>query len=337
MNAFLTYALFTAGVIILVKCGDLFVDGASYFARVTGVPQIIVGATVVSFGTTLPEIIVSSIAAYDAGRLMKIGLYEKALDKVGMSVGNGIGSVIANTALIMAVSIIFMPVNVNKGEFFKKAGILILSVVTLWAVTFYTGELRIWGSLILMMIFLLFLWENISSAKKEKSTVEDIPDKDKKSLAKNIFYLIFGAVGIMAGSHLLVNCGGQIASRLGVSDAVIGLTAVAIGTSLPELTTTLAAVVKKQPSLSVGNIIGANIIDIVLILPISSFVYSSALPISRQNALIDFPVCILVTLTALLPALMLKKFRRWQGVVLIIIYSIYIAAVCYMQRVQLQV
>ncbi len=327
MCAFMTYALFAAGVILLVKCGDVFVDSSSYFARATGIPDFIVGATVVSFGTTLPEIIVSSMAAYDARKLCGYGLYEKAAEKVGMAVGNGIGSVTANTALILALSILFMPVRVDT-VFFKKAVILVSGVLCLWCVTSFTGELRLWGSALLTAIFIIFMTENVISSKAKKNNIEDLPQTDKKSFAVNLIKILFGAAGIMLGSHLLVKHGSEIAFRAGVSESVIGITAVAVGTSLPELVTTINALVKKQASLSAGNIIGANIIDITLILPISSFVYSGSLPVSAANTALDFPVCILVTLAALVPTLIKKRFFRLQGIVLLLVYSIYIAAVC---------
>ncbi|MBQ7595327.1 MAG: calcium/sodium antiporter [Clostridia bacterium] len=330
MYAFLTYALFAAGIIILVKCADTFVDSASYFARATGIPEFIVGATVVSFGTTLPEIIVSSMAAFDARKLCEYGLYEKAAEKVGMAVGNGIGSVTANTALILALSIIFMPVKIDGASFFKKAFILISSVLCLWCVTAFTGELRLWGSALLVAAFIVFMIESAVASKAEKSNVEDLPQTDRKSFMVNIAKLVFGAVGIMLGSHLLVKHGSEIAFRAGVSESVIGITAVAVGTSLPELAATLSALFKKQTSLSAGNIIGANIIDVALILPISSFIYSGNLPVSKANILLDFPVCVLVTVAALVPALIKKRFFRFQGIILLAVYSFYIAAVCIM-------
>lgn len=328
MNAFAVYALFAAGIILLIRFGDIFVDSSSYFARATGIPEFVVGATVVSFGTTLPEMIVSSMAAYDARKLAQAGIYEKAIDKIGMSVGNGIGSVTANTALILALSMVFMPVKISDKAFRKKAFILISGVVVLWFVTAFTGELRIWGSAALTVIFVVFMAENIISSKNARDTVEDIPEKDGRTFAVNIIKLIAGAVGIMTGSHLLVEYGSRIAFSLGVPESVVGITAVAVGTSLPELVTTLNAVIKKQPTLSAGNIIGANIIDTALILPVSSFIYSGSLPVSRQNIALDFPLCILATLIAVVPVIIKKRFFRIQGILLLAVYSIYIAAVC---------
>lgn len=332
METFSTYALLIVGIILIVKCGDWFVDGASWLARITGLPTFIVGATVVSFGTTLPEIIVSAIAAYEGKMLNLSGNYADALEKVGMSIGNGIGSVICNTALIMAISIIFMPMAVKRKSFAPKSIILCISVITLWAVTFFTQSLQLWGAIILFAIFAIFLAENIYSSRSEKDDDPDEPKKDKKSIIKNIFFIVGGAAGIAIGSDLLVDSGSSIAASLGVSQSVIGLTIVAVGTSLPELVTTVTSIIKRQPSLSVGNVIGANIIDIVLILPICSLVFGNRLPVLKQNIYLDFPVCILVCLIAVVPTIFTKNFRRWQGIAMLIIYITYLFIVCGFQQ-----
>lgn len=323
-----TYSFFVVGVILIVKCGDWFVDGASWLARITGIPSFIVGATVVSFGTTLPEVIVSSIAAHEGKKLLAQGLEQAALEKVGMSIGNGIGSVICNTAMIMAISIIFMPSYIKRKSFAPKAIILCLSVFALWIATFFTGQLKTWGSILLFIIFIAFIIENIRGYSTQKGLDLPKPEKSKKALLKNLFFLFGGAVGIAAGSQLLVSYGSKIALSWGVSQSIVGLSAVAIGTSLPELVTTITAIVKKEPSLSIGNVIGANIIDVVLIVPICSLIYGGNLPISNQNIYIDFPFAILVTLIALVPTLKNSRFKRWQGISMLLIYALYLVIAC---------
>ena len=138
---------------------------------------------------------------------------------------------------------------------------------------------------------------------------------------------MIGAAGIVIGSELLVDNGSKIAASFGVSEAVIGVTIVAIGTSLPELVTAITAVVKKQTSMSVGNVIGANVIDTTLILAVCSFIYGGKLPVSAQNIYLDFPVAILVSLIAAVPTVIAKKFSRWQGVLMLVIYLAYILTV----------
>lgn len=330
------YALFLVGVVLIVKGGDWFVDGAAWVAEVTGIPKFIVGATIVSIATTLPEIIVSTIAAVQGHDILTSGIGNylfESQEKVGMAIGNGIGSVTCNTAMIMAFSLIFMPTVIERKKFVPKASILIISVIALLALTF-NGYLTTWGAIILIAIFAVYIFENIKGAKTDISENhdDDKPDADKKTIIKNIAFIVVGAACIVGGSDLLVDYGGAIARSWYVSESIIGVTMVAIGTSLPELVTAVSAVVKKQPSLSVGNVIGANVIDTVLILPICSFIYGGKLPVSDANIYLDFPVCILVTLIALVPTIIAKKFHRWQGVVMFIIYVTYLVIVCAYQE-----
>ena len=149
----------------------------------------------------------------------------------------------------------------------------------------------------------------------------------KRSVVTNILRVVVGAAAIVGGSQLLVNSGSKIASSWGVSEAIIGVTIVAVGTSLPELVTAITSVVKKQASVSVGNVIGANVIDTTLILAVCSFVYGGKLPVSAQNIYLDFPVALLVTLIAAVPTILKKKFSRWQGILLFAIYIAYLLLV----------
>ncbi len=331
METVIMYLLFAVGILLIVKGGDWFVDGAAWVAEVTGIPKFIVGATIVSVATTLPEIIVSSMAAVEGREILLSGVQNAATlaeEKVGMAIGNGVGSVICNTAMIMAFSLVFMPTEIDRKKFIPKAILLGAAVGALLALT-YKGSLSSRASIVLIAIFVAYIIENVKSAKNDlaDSLDDEKPTADKKSVTKNILYIIVGAFCIVVGSRFLVNYGGEIARSWGVSESVIGVTMVAIGTSLPELVTAITAVIKKQPSMSVGNVIGANVIDVALILPICSFIYGGILPVSLQNIYLDFPVCILVSLIALVPTIIAKKFRRWQGIVMFIIYVAYLAVV----------
>lgn len=330
METVLMYLLFVVGVILIIKGGDWFVDGAAWIAEVTGIPKFIVGATIVSIATTLPEIIVSAMAAVEGHELLRSGVADAQLlaqEELGMAIGNGVGSVICNTAMIMAFGIMFDPTEVDRKKFSYKAVLQGVTVVALLVLAF-KGSLSLKASIVLLVIFVSFIAESIKNARTDiDDYFEEKAKTDKKIVAKNIFYIVAGAVFIVVGSRLLVNNGGKIAVSWGVSGSVVGVTMVAIGTSLPELVTAVTAVVKKQPSMSVGNVIGANIIDIALILPICSFIYGGVLPVSAQNIYLDFPVCILVSLIALVPTVIAKKFRRWQGVVLLVIYIAYLVIV----------
>ncbi len=329
------YLLFVVGIVLIVKGGDRFVDGAVWVAEVTRIPKFIIGATVISLATTLPEIIVSTIAAIEGHNILASGVGDyvaASQEKVGMAIGNGIGSVICNTAMILAISMIFMPIAVNRKDFAPKAAFLAAAIVALFCFSLW-GSFSLAGAFVLLLIFALYIAENIRSAKNTLSpaggeTVEDSrPEVTKRSVVTNILRVVVGAAAIVGGSQLLVNSGSKIASSWGVSEAIIGVTIVAVGTSLPELVTAITSVVKKQASVSVGNVIGANVIDTTLILAVCSFVYGGKLPVSAQNIYLDFPVALLVTLIAAVPTILKKKFSRWQGILLFAIYIAYLLLV----------
>lgn len=333
MEAFLMYALFAVGVVLIVKGGDWFVDGAVWVAEITRIPKFIIGATIISVATTLPEIIVSTIAAIEGHGILVSGAADcvaASQDKVGMAIGNGIGSVICNTAMILSLSMIFMPIAVKRKDFAPKSALLILAVTALFLFSM-RGSFSIAGAVVLLLIFALYIAENIRSAKNQSTEAGDeLPERpatDRKSVALNILRVVGGAAGIVAGSQLLVNNGSKIAASWGVSEAIIGVTIVAVGTSLPELATAITAIVKKQTSMSVGNVIGANVIDTTLILAVCSFIYGGKLPVSAQNIYLDFPVAILVSLVAAVPTIIRKRFSRWQGILLLVIYAAYLVAV----------
>ena len=330
MQTFLVILLFIVGVVLIVKGGDWFVDGAVWVAEVTKIPKFIIGATIVSIATTLPEIIVSTMAAIEGHQILASGVGDyiaASQGKVGMAIGNGIGSVICNTAMILAIGVVFIPSAVNRKDYAPKALLLVAAVVTLFLFSL-KGSLSIIGAIALLIVFGLYIFENVRSAKADisiSSAEDDMrPEVTKKSVTINVLKVIVGAAGIVVGSRLLVNSGSKIATSLGVSEAVIGVTIIAIGTSLPELVTAIASIAKKQSSMSVGNVIGANVIDTTLILAVCAFVYGGSLPVSAANIYLDFPVAILVSLIAAVPTIIAKKFSRWQGIVLLVIYAAYL-------------
>ncbi len=319
MNIFLVILLFAVGIVLIVKGGDYFVDAASWIAGVSGIPKLIVGATVVSFATTLPELLVSAFAA--------------AQGKVDMSIGNAVGSVTANIGLIMAIALICMPTAIKRKDYMLKS-CLMLGAALFLVVFGESGELALIPGILLLVIFIAAMAENIHVARigmqeEEQEVKEGVKHKPaKKEIAVNIIKFIFGTVGIILGAQLLIDNGSELARFIGVPERIIGVTVIAIGTSLPELVTTISAIAKKQASLSVGNIIGANIIDLTLILPVSSMIFGGALPISRQVGMIDLPACLLIGCIAIIPALITKKFHRSQGVVLLLTYASYVVITC---------
>ncbi len=319
MHILLVILLFAVGIILIVKGGDYFVDAASWMAEVSGIPKLIVGATVVSFATTLPELLVSAFAA--------------AQGKVDMSIGNAVGSVTANLGLIMAIALICMPTVIKRRDYMLKS-CLMLGAALFLVIFGAGGELALIPSILLLVIFIVAMAENIHEARlgmREEEREEEAGLKQKpapKEIALNVIKFIVGTVGIVLGAQLLIDNGSELARFIGVPERIIGVTIIAIGTSLPELVTTITAIAKKQASLSVGNIIGANIIDLTLILPISAMIYGGGLPVSRQVAMMDLPACLLVGCIAVIPALISQKFRRSQGIVLLFTYAAYVVITC---------
>lgn len=313
MNIAITALLFTVGILFVVKGGDYFVDAASWIAEVSGIPKLIIGATIVSVATTLPEMLVSVMAASQG--------------KVDMSIGNAVGSVTANIGLIMAISLIFMPGIIKRRDYLLKSILMLLAAAIIVACGL-SGSISIPFCVVLLVIFAVFLWENISTAKKdvelEANVEKDAFLTEKKTVIINIIKFVVGAAGIVFGADLLVDNGSELARFFGISERIIGVTLVAVGTSLPELITTVTAIVKKQSDLSVGNILGANIMDLTLIMPLSSLISGQALPVAPISAMLDLPMCLLVGLIAIIPAMIHSKFSRWQGFLLLAIYIAYV-------------
>ena len=316
MSTVIIYLLFILGLILIIKGGDYFVDASTWIAEISGIPKFIIGATIVSLATTLPELLVSTFAALQDP------------PNVGIAVGNAVGSVTANTGLIMGISIVCIPAVIKRNQLSFKGILLLLCCAALFAFSF-GGELGLFPSIIILILFGIYIFENIKDAKRDnEKSLKNNEKPTKKIVITNILKFILGAAGIVIGADLLVDNGQLIAKSLGISDAIIGVTVIAIGTSLPELVTTITAIVKKQASLSVGNIIGANIIDLTLIMPLCAVISGGSLPIDAQSSRLDLPVCLIIQLIAIIPALISQKFKRCQGVTLIVLYSIYLVVVC---------
>lgn len=305
--------LFAAGLVCIIKGGDLFVDAASWIAEASGIPKFIIGATIVSFATTLPEMLVSVFAALEGN--------------ADIAVGNAVGSVTANTGLIMCLSLVYMTCLMERRQFGVKACLLLAAILSLFGFT-RDGRLSVAEGLLVLVIFAGFLAESLISARREQGTElkedEERPAVSGKTVAGNIVKFVLGAAGIVLGAQLLIDNGSAIASLLGVPDAIVAATMIAVGTSLPELVTTLTAIRKRESSLSVGNIIGANIMDLTLILPLCSLILGKPLPVQSQGMLLDIPACLIICAAVLVPALWKGKFQRWMGFLAGGLYIVYL-------------
>lgn len=318
----LSVLLFALGLLLLIKGGDWFVDGATGLANRFHLPDIIVGATVVSIGTTLPEVMVSATGAM--------------LGQGAMAYGNAIGSIICNTALIAAISVACNPGPVDV-KTMKTPVVFFFGSAVLYCVAAYLlGEFPRWIGLVMMAIFVVYLVYNVRQGLKhpdESGEKKDEHDAKPRSLLMELVLLVIGAALIAVGADLLVEHGTIIAQFLGVPETVIALTFVALGTSLPELVTTITSLKKGHASLGIGNVIGANVFNLVLVSGVAVTLAPFEVPVGKvlfgQNAslVLDIPVMLCVMLVLCVPAMARKKLERLQGVLLLCIY----AAFCLLQ------
>lgn len=307
--------LFILGLALLVKGGDWFVDGATGIAHHFHMPELLIGATVVSIGTTIPEVMVSSAAALQGNG--------------SMAYGNAIGSIICNVSLIAAITMTFNPSKVERKSLVTPVLFFFVAAIFYAGVAYFTGSFSRIVGIILLAMFVSYMIVAIRQATKNPTKADESNDGKKDNLPKDIIMLIISAALIAVGANLLVDNGTIIAEKLGVPQTVIALTFVALGTSLPELVTAITALVKGHSALSLGNVIGANLFNLVLVSGMSIVLGPFELPcektIAGMNAslLIDVPLMFFVMLFMCLPALIKGKIYKWQGVTLILLYISY--------------
>ena len=305
--------LFIVGLLCLIKGGDWFVDGATGLARRFHVPELLIGATVVSIGTTLPEVMVSTTSALT-------GHGEIAY-------GNAIGSVICNSALIAAIPIVAKPGKVDPKSLRTPVMFFFVAAAFYAGVAYTTGSFTRPVGIILLAMFVAYIVCNVMAMKNAPAPEEEEEPEENASFAKELGLLVVGAVLIAVGADLLVDNGTLIAQALGVPESVIALTFVALGTSLPELVTAITSLAKGHGALSLGNVIGANVFNLVLVSGVSVTLAPFTIPqnstIAGMNAslVMDIPVMFAVMLLLTVPALLKGKLSRWQGIALLVLYA----------------
>lgn len=313
------------GFILLIKGGDWFVDAATGIAKRFHLPELLIGATVVSIGTTLPEVMTSAIGA--------------ASGSGAMAYGNAIGSIICNTSLIAALTIAIKPAKADKKTlvfpvcfFFGAAAFYALNA-------YIFGRFDLWMGLVLLAGFVAYMITNVINMKKNPVPVEEEEEEqldcelsEKTSnagLVKDIVMLIVSALIIAVGADLLVDNAIIIAEKLNVPHTIISLTIVALGTSLPELVTAITSLMKGHGALSLGNIIGANIFNLVLVsgaaISINPFGVPAEATFMGNNAslIFDLPLVFIVMGIMTIPTFLRGKLARWQGISLLCIYAAY--------------
>ena len=321
------------GFILLIKASDYFVDASTDIAKIFKVSEIVIGATIVSIGTTLPETMVSATSAFRGHG--------------DIAYGNAIGSIICNTALVSAISLIFASGLVDR-KALKVPVTFFFSSFALYATFAYVfkGFSRISG-IALVSIFIIYVCyviflnkpgaKNINKIiKQAEIDIEEIEegksldDNSSNKVIKSILVIILSAIVIAFASNLLVDNGTIIAKKFGVPESVIGLTMIALGTSLPELSTAITSLIKGHSNLSLGNIIGANFFNIVLVTGIASTLGPFKIPTSKMinginaSLIFDVPIAFLVMIILCVPSLINGKTKRWQGIALICIYTLFL-------------
>lgn len=303
----LIYFLFIIGLVLVVFGSNLFVDCAVRLARRFRMSEMLIGATLVSIGTTLPELIVSATASFEG--------------HPDMAAGNAIGSIICNTALIAGF---VQAVRPSKPEtrtfresytvFFMAAGIYCLFAYTAG------GFSRVAG-IMLLLILAVYLWWSGTRAKNERK--ETLPEEVKGSVVVDFLLLALTAAALFFGARLLVENGSEIAQLIGIPEHVISVSMIALGTSLPELITAIAALRKKHIALSLGNVIGANILNLLMVSGTASVI--SPVPVSSDLLRLDIPMMLTASLLLALPGIFRKKLYRWQGISLLLLYVAYLS------------
>ncbi len=325
MQFFLNFILFWIGVFILIKGADFLVNGASSLAKLLKISPIVIGLTVVAFGTSAPELVVSLTSALN--------------NQTDVTLGNIIGSNIANILLILGVSAIIYPLRVRENTVWKEIPMSFLGAILLIVLAFeelidrgglpetlsnssqIIGSMSISNGIILLSFFVIFLYYTFGIAKAHAETE---PEIEKNSKTVSIFLIILGFAGLVLGSNLLVSNGVSLARSIGVSDSFIGLTLIALGTSLPELTTSIVAALKKKADIVIGNVVGSNIFNIFLVLGSTTLVKPIPLP-----AIYIFDILFLFAATILLLGLLFIRERhvisRFEGSLMLTSYIFYIS------------
>ena len=317
------YFLLAFGFLLLIKGGDWFVDAASNIAKRFHLPELLIGATVVSIGTTLPEVMTSAMGA--------------AAGSGAVAYGNAIGSIICNTSLIAAITIAIKPGKADKKSLVFPACFYFGAMAFYSFNAYFFGKFDIWMGIILLAGFVAYMIINVINMKKNPSEAEETNNEEQENtennsnlgLLKNVAVLIGAALVIAVGAYLLVESATKIAHDLNVPETIISLTIVALGTSLPELVTAVTALMKGHGALSLGNIIGANIFNLVLVsgtaISINPFDVPAEATFLGMNAslVFDIPLAFGVMAIMTLPPLFKGKMYRWQGIALLGLYAAY--------------
>lgn len=312
------YLLLVIGFVLLIKGADFFVEGSSSVAKILHIPSIIIGLTVVAFGTSMPELSVSLSASLQGAN--------------ELAVGNVIGSNIFNLLIVLGVSALIKPILPNEKVMKKEFPFSIIITVVLFLVMGGYNVTKLanvdsvftltrTGGAILLALFIYFMYSAVTDALKARKAYEASEDEEEYKVLspwKSAIFIVGGAAGICIGGDMVVDSASVIGASFGMSDNLIGLTIVALGTSLPELVTTVVAAKKGENDLALGNVIGSNVFNVLLILGTASVVFP--IPVSTE-AMLDMIVTILASILVFVLAKTKKELSKVEGVVLLLGYA----------------
>ena len=315
MEMFLNIFLLLAGFVALIKGADMFVDGSSSVAAIFKVPSVIIGLTIVAMGTSAPELAVSTSAALSGSN--------------EIAISNVVGSNIFNLLMVLGICAIIKPIpiekTIKKRDFPISIGIVVFLLATLVPTIIVTtnfstlkmsdnvATISRWAGIVLILMFVTYIVTLIIIAKKNKTKGDDVK---KMSLLKSIIFIIIGIGLIVAGGHFVVESAKYIAAAFGMSETLIGLTVVAFGTSLPELVTSIVASRKGENDLAIGNVVGSNIFNVLLILGCSAAIHPVAV---NMASIIDLAILIVVSIIVYAFAIT-KNINRLKGAVMVLMY-----------------
>lgn len=308
MNTFIIFIVFIIGLLMIIKGGDIFLSGAMGVAKLTRISTSIIGATIVSIATTLPELFVSTIASYE-------GLED-------IAIGNALGSYICNIAFIIGLSAVIKPIKIKDS--FNAKGIMMISFLIIFYILAMDGIVTKTEGIILLSLIIFFFWINTIEHKKDSGNNKIRLILNQKEIFKNTVYFIIGGIFVITGSHLLLDSSVKIATYLRIPQNIISLTFLAIGTSLPELVTAITAIIKKEQSISVGNILGANIYNLTMIMGLSAIISDNGISIFKQTLTLDISMAFIVTLIFVGAGILKKEISRFTGFILLAIYIIFL-------------
>jgi len=307
MEIFWAIVILIISFVLIIVGGDKFVDSSVGIAKKIKIPTPIIGATLVSIGTTIPELLVT--------------IFSGSSEASGLAVGNALGSIIFNSCLIGGILLTCIYLTIKKDVL--PAFLLLIFSVTLTGVMSINQKLSLIESILLLLIFAIFVVINFVSAKKNPEAEVQVLQKERPTWFYILMFLI-SATMIGVGAYFMVEKAKFLAQMANISDTIIGLTIVSFGTSLPELITSISALRKKEAGLGLGNIVGSNIINCTLLIGITGlFNASEGLPISKETLFVSLPVALFATLLLLLPTIIKKKTYKWQGVSLLSLYALY--------------